>query len=318
MDVRIAAVGIAVLLSEGMCGDLMRKEYFASVELHSKELSDIDDRDTDMCNDDYPLGNADTNNCSLANAEYGNILQEAMCVQAAKDANATVVPDKFRLTLEWYDKHPKGCFKAECSEDPKGVCYFYNPIGDVPKHPKGSPVCSRPRYLNGTAEAATGVKCPTDYQSIMHEDACQEAGVCLGFCSGTEFRKAVQNASKFEEFPLGCFIHAELDCVFFNAPQPNRTEPPKRPQGTPICNVSKTTFYQWVPGAHRETAAVGEATTTKPPTATDPKVESKDAAKAEDKAETPAEKKADEKEAKADKTEEKEEKKDEKKDEKKE
>jgi len=302
MAVRIAAVGFAVLLSNGMCRELMRKEHLAGVELHSN-------KDTDMCNDDYPLGNADTNNCSLANAAYENILQEAMCIQAAKDANATVVHDKFRLVedqSDWYDKRPKGCFKAECGEDPKGVCYFYNPVGDVPKHPKGEPVCSRPRYLNGTANATTGVKCPADYQSIMHEDACQEAGVCLGYCSGTEFREAVQNASKFEEFPLGCFIHAKLGCVFFNAPQTNRTDPPKQPQGTPICNVSKTTFYAWT-GAHatktNETAAAGETTTTKPPTATDPKVESADAAKAEDKAETPAEKTADEKEATADATE---------------
>lgn len=206
------------------------------------------DANFDMCNFDYPVGKKDVSNCTEAHEDYRNILTQAECIQAAKDANATVIPHKFRITMEWYDHHPKGCFREACAEDPKGICYFYNQIGDEPEPStvRGYPVCARPRYKNGTADGTLGVECHEEgYASIMDEATCHEAGICIGFCDGSEFRMATHNASTYDEFPLGCFIHADLGCVFFNPRQDGIDRLPQHPRGTPVCNVTSTTFYPW-------------------------------------------------------------------------
>lgn len=250
---------------------LMRKEQLeldaAGAGVHSfKAQPKV--RDTDMCNDDFPIGLKDDNNCTHAHAEYENILQEAMCIQAARFANVTANHAKFRLTHEWFDKRPKGCFKAECDEDPKGICYFYNPVGDTPKHPVGEPVCSRPFYKHGTADGTTGVKCDEGYEPVMDEAACQTAGVCLGDCDGDEFRKAIQNASMYDEFPLGCFLQKDSEgCAFFNPARPEKQGTvPKNPNhhgSIPICKVSKTTFFKWEDRVVKAPQAEAAAASTK-------------------------------------------------------
>jgi len=239
-------------LSEMRPGSMLE----ARSETHSQDHDDTygEDADTDMCNDDFPLGNEGVPKCGDANADYSQILQEHLCIEAGRQANATVAHLKFKLTWEWFEKRPRGCFKYNCAEDPKGVCYFFNPIGDEPLHPTGTPVCSRPRYLNATSvDGTNGVKCPDQYQKIDgptegDEDACQEAATCLGYCEGTEFREAIQNASMYDEFPLGCFIHEQQGCVFYNPPQAAGTALPKSPVGVPICNVSSVTYFVWEDG----------------------------------------------------------------------
>merc|ERR1719183_336338 len=136
-----------------------------------------------------------------------------MCKTAAKDANATATHASFYLkdppgVGSDLDNHPRGCFKAACSEDPKGVCYFYNPIGDKPKNPKGQPVCSKKRYSPAhgagaaTADGVEGVKCPTpNYAPIMDEDACLAAADCDDYCTDSDDRVANTDASEYDEFP---------------------------------------------------------------------------------------------------------------------
>lgn len=209
---------------------------------------DMDEGTDDMCDLDFIPGTKSVSSCGKAHKDYQQIMEQEQCIQAAVLANATVVKPRFRISSEWYDMHPRGCFKEECDEAPNGVCYWFNPIGDEPKGGtkgiEGSPVCVRPKYLNGTAHARTGTKCANGYASVMNEDTCMKAGVCLGYCEGQEFRKGMFNASRYDEFPLGCFIHEEQGCVFFNPKPKGIKRLPLRPKGTPLCNVTSTTFFK--------------------------------------------------------------------------
>lgn len=209
------------------------------------DIGDDSAKESDMCDVDYPLGK---DSCNCGKDDHFLILQEEMCIQAAKEAGVTAPKDSFRIPSEWFQIRPKGCFKFPCSEDPKGICYFFNPIGNDPHGcdnstgaaVEGTPVCKRAKFLNGTVDGNDG--CPVGYQVIMNENNCSEAGICLGFCEGSEFRAAVVNESKHDEYPLGCFIHKTEGCVYYNPPIAGYG-PPSRPLGTPICNVSTITHF---------------------------------------------------------------------------
>lgn len=213
---------------------------------------DVHDSTADMCDVDFPLGGAGGCACS-DETSHELILQEEMCRVAAAQAGVTA-PDNFRLKSEWFNHHPKGCFVDTCS-DTKGVCYFYNPIGNLPAQcgnwtmPNGDqpqvtghPVCQRARYQNGTIDGNDG--CANDYGVVMDETNCSEAAICLGYCEGTEFRVTSLNQSRHDDFPVGCFINTapgQDGCVYYNPPLEN-WEPPRTPVGTPVCNVTVRTW----------------------------------------------------------------------------
>jgi len=220
-------------------------------------------RESDMCDVDYPLGNEGTCDCADS-ANHQIILQEEMCVQAAFEAGVSTPLGSFRLQPEWTNHHPKGCFKDTCSSDPKGQCYFFNPIGNLPAQCAGTthllngdaapqvtgvPVCRRAKYLNGTADTNGG--CPDQYGVIMNENNCSEAATCLGDGTGSEFRVDVLNESQHDHYPLGCFVNSgpgQDGKVYFNAPLAGRSttaNPPTNPLGTPICNVTVRTYQWW-------------------------------------------------------------------------
>lgn len=249
---------------------------------------DVDVADeTDMCDVDYPMGK---DACHCADEEkHSLILQEEMCIQAANEAGVTAPVGHFRIGAEFFHKRPKGCFKYECSEDPKGVCYFFNPIGNIPHkcdtnntelaasnstpEVKGLPVCKRAKFLNGTVDSNEG--CPTGYDVIMNENNCSEAGICLGYCEGAEFREAMANESRRDEFPEGCFIHKSTNksqgCVFYNPPLEGWGKP-KKPVGTPICQVRNVTSWAHLPASSLykgpAAATAAAANTTAPAAAT--------------------------------------------------
>lgn len=249
-------------------------------------------RESDMCDVDYPLGTEGTCDC-VDSTNHQIILQEEMCIQAAKEAGVSTPVGNFRLTPEWTNHHPKGCFKDTCNSDPKGQCYFFNPIGGLPAQcqtPKemvllngdaspevtGVPVCRRAKYLNGTVNA-NGV-CPmAGYGVIMNENNCSEAAMCLGDGTGIEFRPDVLDASKHDLYPLGCFIDSTDGKVYYNAPIAGRsttTHPPTNPVGTPICNVTVRTRINFGEASgttnveDRATASTCTPTTPEPPTTT--------------------------------------------------
>jgi len=245
------------------CVTIVRKEKAVeSVELGaagtmqaSSQPKEFVDEETklDMCDYDYQLGNS---SCSCAHEDHYLILDESVCQEAAAEAGATAPVGKFAIHSDWYHKRPKGCFKFPCTEDPKGVCFFYNgvveasgpakcgnytlPDGSQPDV-EGTPVCKRAKFLNGTVDGVGGsdpsaAGCPDGYQVIMNENNCSEADVCLGYCEGGDFVEGVANASQYNEYPEGCFIHKVQGCVYFNPPR-NMSYLPRDPDGQPICKV---------------------------------------------------------------------------------
>lgn len=271
--------------------------------------------EADMCDFDYPVGTGQAkvgdgskipedpeNGCDCADTtNHQLILQEEMCIQAAKEAGVTAPTGVFLIPSELGHDRPKGCFKLPCKEDVRGICYFFNGIGDTPygclkaadgtlgkiftdgrkRQIKGVPVCSRPKFLNGTIDGNDG--CPNGYGVVMDEDKCREAGTCLGACEGEEFRKGVLNQSQHNDFPEGCFfekaqgsqkvavvdhgnslanssggasliqkaapvtLSASVPCVYFNAPIAGVPKSQVLVGGTPICNVSTVTDFRSSP-----------------------------------------------------------------------
>merc|ERR1719217_295231 len=102
----------------------------------------------------------------------------------------------------------------------------------------------------------------------MTEEECRGAGVCLGFCDAENFLEAQMNATQYEDYPLGCFLHTKVgtdrQCVHYNplpagwtaptdaewqalawtTPDPVKKEHFPRTSillGTPICSVGGVT-----------------------------------------------------------------------------
>lgn len=200
------------------------------------------------CNDDFPLGNNNSNTCKNT-THHRLILDEGMCIRAAKLSNAGIEIDFFPLGQDYQELHPQGCFAWHCSQTENrtgtnySTCYYYNGNGDSPSDPKGEPVCFRADYLNGTKDTNGG--CDPGYQNVMDETTCREAAECLGFSKETEFRVGEWNWTKHKEYPKGCFIRTDTGSFQFNNVSSISGDPPN-PEiggGIPVCNVSNTTNW---------------------------------------------------------------------------
>merc|ERR1719456_549406 len=136
-------LGYRTILHVAASGELMKSHAPVSdsalqnqlaEEIMMKEEDEAEDRsfETDMCDVDYIIGKDSTGECMKP---FEAIYQQEMCLEAAKEANVTTPRKQFQIRNEWYDFHPKGCFKAHCdpSIDPKELCYFFNGVGDEPK-----------------------------------------------------------------------------------------------------------------------------------------------------------------------------------------
>jgi len=231
----------------------------------------------EMCSLDFPLG--PEGDCKCADeAKHELILEEDICMEAARQAGVSAPWLTFRLHAEWYNHHPKGCFKQSCTQDPKGICYFFNPVGDNPAKcanrtklvngddapaVTGQPVCKRPKYQNGTMDSNVG--CPAGYANIIDHDTCVEAAVCKGLSRGTEFRVTSKNQSRHDDFPTGCFVSSSDGKAYFNPPLENWLAP-HSPKGKPLCNNSDFTFFKAAEGGAGTAGAdisdrAGEAST---------------------------------------------------------
>lgn len=228
----------------------------AESEQDMQDLAELGaDSEIDYCNYDFPLGKELTNDC--ASPHHARIYDMEDCKQAAVQANAGINSD-FELTSEWFNLHPEGCFQEECGafQDGKragpnghGICYFFNRAEITPSAIfKGTPICKRPKLLNGTVNTNGDCSAAGDggYQEITDEDACREFGTCLGRCIGDgslyQFRININNASLYNDFPKYCFVHPTDQCVYFNEPREGFTDP-THPRGMPLCNVSKVTHW---------------------------------------------------------------------------
>jgi len=229
-----------------------KEQHFANLmriisERQNQAGGSDDSLGDEYCDKDYPLGQWNTSDCSSDGATDHKLIEsEALCLQAAKQANATAgdgAERYFRIPDEWGDLHPKGCFVFPCHWDPGHVCYWFNPQEDTPLYPWGAPVCERPLFRNGTADTNSG--CPDGYDVIMNENNCTEAGYCNSYCVPENFLVGTSypdhNMSQKDIYPEGCFIHEEQGCVYFN--EPYGPHPPQNPKGIPLCNVTQITHF---------------------------------------------------------------------------
>lgn len=195
----------------------------------------------DMCDDAFSYGNLNKNNCTADDHEL--IYTQSECIRAAAEANVTVNSD-FSLNAEWYDLYPKGCFRAACGTK---TCFFYNADGDMPENPQGYPVCTRPRYLNGTIETLDDgtkeAKCPAGYEIMDNQTVCENAADCEGFGwgedgNGENMDISVPVYGNRMNYPHGCFIDTSSDKggnVYFNPV--DDANKPTNPVGIPLCRA---------------------------------------------------------------------------------
>jgi hypothetical protein len=239
--------------------NMVKEAHTAQTKLSSK------DNAADYCNIDFPLGQADTQpgNCTNGNETLISKLdcEEAITVSAAG------TPTHLQISGERYENaRPKGCFKYSCSESAKGVCYFYNGIGDWPdatladtKYNEsfvGTPICKRDKYVMGTNDTNAG--CPGGYKAItsddvadqlQHENLCFLVANCLSYDRGDEFRIGEHNASKHLDFPRGCFkdndglVEGKPGSVYFNPKTAEGFGADGVVKGTPICKVNS--YVKW-------------------------------------------------------------------------
>jgi len=192
---------------------------FVQASRMTEAKSQPQSKSAQFCDYDFPLGKEGTNECAASS--HSQIVQENMCIEAAQVSDAATFHSSFRLASEWEGKHPQGCFKATCAEATNKVCYFFNGDGDKPAGTvEGTPVCSRPQYLNGTTDSNSA--CPDGYKVIDDEAACASAALCLGHPHGVELRIGLHNPSRHLLFPHGCFVHSTDGFAYFN--QLNKTE----------------------------------------------------------------------------------------------
>lgn len=207
-------------------------------------------RDENMCDDDFPLGLPNSNNCTIPGmpwtAEHESILEEAECIEAAAEANATAPHDSFMISTVYNELRPRGCFRHNCTQDPGNVCYFYNTFGDFPREPEGQPVCIRRKFKNGTINSNNFVECPPGYQSIRKENNCSELASCSDYQMGSPFLVQDFSVDNYNFYPIGCFIDEANGEIKYNTElfdTDGKTIAPTHPVGIPLCNVSNHTHF---------------------------------------------------------------------------
>lgn len=246
----------------GSSGEFVRRhEVLANPIVRSEAMKPRAlEENIDACDVPYLLGKANSTTTTCSNDHHRVILDLEDCRLAATEANAHLTHDWVVTEAGgWRDIRPRGCFMMACryndthhnngkegtDDGGHGTCYFFNPIGDEPLGPiEGIAVCEGTMFFNGKNDT-TGKEdedCPDGYSTILNEDPCEEAADCLDDCLGWEARKANFDASKYDDYPLGCMIDHSDGCVYFNEPVAGRADP-TRPKGVPICKVEKITHF---------------------------------------------------------------------------
>lgn len=218
----------------------------ASQKTRSKPSSSEKDS---FCNFDYPLGNADTNDCAVSGMDH-LITQESDCLDAADHRHGTVLTaggTHFVLESEWETKHPIGCFTMQSGST---NLYFYNgheydagegPPGNI----TGTPVCYRNKYVEGsnTSGNIDGI-CPDEYEVVKDGDddtRCQNVASCLSKTHGSPFKIGTNHANDHVDYPVGCLIKNsgnDAGKAFYNAPNTFGPGSADVKNGWPLCVVS--------------------------------------------------------------------------------
>lgn len=257
----------SIMRRDGGAIELGSKGNLVHVAVQKREKDDP----LQFCELDYPVGKVGENGCKQSN--HSKITQRAECRDAANEAGGAGAgaPEDtiFVLDETWYNRRPLDCFALDCSEHAdssgkEGICYFMNESPYTPDAIEaGTPVCSRPKYANGTS-VPNGIHngCPGGYEpiqcstatsegaastcNVQHGDACQIAAQCLGEPAATgNFRVGISNASEHNDFPLGCHFNLVDNKVYFNFVATGFESPSRAAPETavPICVVSSTTSW---------------------------------------------------------------------------
>jgi len=203
-----------------------------------------------VVNDDNAPRGCFEGNCSDASfdvgdkvkASYQNSVGKYNCTIKSKNTDGS-------FEVDWEHEGATGDTTKSSGdlEHRADKCFFYNEIGDLPTSPKGHPVCFRAKFLKGKKDTNGGCPEPSVYSVITDEDTCLKAANCMGHCTDTEFKVTELDASEYDNYPIGCFIHNPSSenlnnpCIAFNPPKLDVNAPsnePSNPQGTPVCNTT--------------------------------------------------------------------------------
>jgi len=239
----------------------IRREPIRSVSLSASgevtEETSWEDRavgsSDQFCDFDFPLGADGTNNCTDTSL-HNLIIEEALCMEAAEQAGENVTAKaNFKIGIHWEKEHPVGCFKNNG--------YWFNANGNWPPLPvTGSPVCSRPKHMNGTKDGNGG--CPDGYEVIMDETTCRQSATCLGYPKATQFRTGEHNSSRKLDHPKGCWVdeNDRQGTAYFN--EASAMGVGTHVEGTPICIVTVSTSAAAAAAATATDATATDATAT--------------------------------------------------------
>jgi|Transcript_51074 hypothetical protein len=189
---------------------------------------------------DFPLGEVGK---TCEESGYAQIQDHLICKEAADLAHMgwQAANNLWEINAEYEQVRPKGCFKFPCSNQfsASGMCYYHNYVSGTPSGPisaSATPVCRRPRFVNGSAPESATV-CPDEYEPITVEGICETAGICrqAPFPPNQQRRINEVETNAAVKYPHGCLQKAapNNDRVWFNAP--NNEFAPSSPSGTPIC-----------------------------------------------------------------------------------
>lgn len=224
---------------------LVAADHEATSKKSSESIEEL------FCLFDFPLGVADSEDCTSPAEGETRINETEVCIEAARRSGAHEISDDFELQPQDPRKltTPRGCYKADCTHTGEGTCYYYNPAENAPTvSGQPVPVCQRARYKNGTInqDDPPSTSCPAGYSVVVDEAACIAAAGCLGACVGNTSRVNFGHRDfddrEYNKYPLGCFMDEETGCYLYNPPEDQERsesgQAPHSPKGTPLCNVS--------------------------------------------------------------------------------
>lgn len=232
----------------GSAGELRRgsSEKLSPQDLVNDVADQASPEGQDSCDWVFFDGAATSSNCTGGTlpADGERIQATSKCGDAARIRKFLKPNLTGDIKDNGYDEtqHPQGCFWIACSEEPVKGCYFYNDVGFVPSEPvRGTPVCKRPKFKDGTIAANKDSECPTGYAAIVDRDQCHDMSKCMSYTNGVVFSITEHihaNELQYNDYPVGCFKDEPEGKVYFNRPPPDRTvaaDLPTRPKGTPVC-----------------------------------------------------------------------------------
>lgn len=254
-----ASAADTIMRQESHQNTMRKYKHRSEAQLTAAGEIDMSDQEKDQpalttltetsCNRQFLLGTQGSNDCTLIETHPHVVYDRAMCVTAAALAGVRVDAHHFDVRYDHYKEHPKGCFKAECTDvshltnASTGECYFFNSVDHKPMDNfTGQPVCARRAFILGDVDTNS---CPTGSHIVTNELSCRGHATCMDKAGAENgmFRPSVDanNASMYEIYPKGCFISGATDMfgllheeVYFNL-RDDIDHEPKFPKGTPLC-----------------------------------------------------------------------------------